>query len=111
MTPLHTCLGPLPQAAQHRVAALRSLLEARADPEAVLLRGERPLHLAVGANLHAEAALLIQHRACINAARSDGCSPLHVAANAGLGACVDLLLRAGADTAARNAAGRTPEEV
>ncbi|CAK0870691.1 unnamed protein product [Prorocentrum cordatum] len=109
--PLHTCLGPLPQAAQHRVVALRSLLESRADVESVLLRGERPLHLAVGANLHAEAALLIQHRACVNAARSDGCSPLHVAVSSGLGACIDLLLRAGADTAARNAAGHTAAEV
>jgi ankyrin repeat protein len=71
----------------------------------------RPIHSAV-ANRNAEAArrnarLLLRHGASVNVAQEGGYTPLHQAAAHGDAELVALLLDAGADPAARTAAGET----
>merc|ERR1712151_415476 len=110
MTPLHLLLSQLPQA-PHRSSALRVLLDQRADIEAALRDGERPLHLTVRSNLRVEAALLLERRSAVNAARDDGCTALHIATQHGISACVELLTRARADLSHQNADGQTPADI
>merc|ERR1712130_268224 len=94
----------------HRTSALRQLAEARADLDVPLRSGQRPLHLAVGADMRIEAALLLEYAADANGICSLG-TPLHVAAQQGTRDCVDLLLRARSDPTITNAAQQTPIEV
>lgn len=110
LSPLHLALVRFPQPTPHRSVALRALLEHRADLE-LPLRGERPLHLAVSASLRVETALLIEHRADVNARTQAGATPLHSAARQGSRECAELLLRAGACRHLRDAAGQSASDV
>merc|ERR1712194_81162 len=94
----------------HRSAAMRTLAEGRADLEAAARSGQKPLHLAVGADMRVEAALLLEYRADVNGIGGFG-TPLHVAAQQGARDCVEMLLRARSDPTCANEAQQTPLDV
>lgn len=86
-------------AAAGRIAALKDLLEARADPSAMDYDGRTALHLAAAHQQVEAAQLLVDARANFNARDSFGLSALSEAIRAGDVEIVTLLTEAGADAA------------
>src|SRR5947209_15268998 len=78
-------------------AALRALLEQRADVNAPQADGATALHWAVYRDDLEAAALLIQAGANVTAANREGATPLSLASINGDAAMIDTLLKAGAD--------------
>ena len=87
-----------------------ALIEAGADVDAADDEGKTPLWLAVSsANATAEevAAILVAAEADVNAANDDGMAVLMRAVERGHVPSIELLIANGADTAARDAQGRS----
>ena len=78
-------------------AALRTLLQQRADVNAPQADGATALHWAVYRDDLEAAALLIQAGANVTAANREGATPLSLASINGDAAMIDTLLKAGAD--------------
>ncbi len=89
-------------------AALRALLQRRADVNAAQVDGATAIHWAVYNDDLETADLLIQAGAKVKVANLDGMTPLAMAALYGNAAMVDKLLKAGADAKERNANSETP---
>ena len=86
--------------------AVTALLEASADPMARSLHGGTPLHWAT---TNEAVTALLQAGANLEARDEYSGTPLHRAAELSKNpAVIKVMLDAGADTAARNAAGKTP---
>lgn len=89
-------------------AAVRALLERRADVNAAQVDGMTALHWAAYHDDLATLELLVRARANINAANRYGVTPLSLACTNGNGAMVDLLLEAKADPNVPLPGGETP---
>jgi ankyrin repeat protein len=100
-----------------RGAAVRSLLEAGADPKAPSRNTPRftPLHSAVSTDAGgvdmAIVRALVEGGADVNARSGQGTTPLHTAAFTGDVAVARYLLQHGADVSVRSAEGKRPVEV
>jgi hypothetical protein len=106
-------------AAGHRVAIVRMLLAAGADPNSALNhRHGRPLHYAADGNPRNPSfspaqqvktiRCLLDAGADLHAMDKNGATALHRAVRTRCAAAVECLLQAGADPAARNHPGATP---
>jgi ankyrin repeat protein len=89
-------------------AAVRALLAAGADPNALGAYGTPALHWLVRVEDRAAAGLLLDAGADPNARSAQGVAALHLAIPNRDGATVDLLLKAGADATLVDHAGETP---
>jgi len=90
--------GAVVEAVKNRdTAALKRLMQARADVNAAEVDGTTALHWAVRLNDVPAAELLLKAGASVKAANRYGVSPLSVACTNGNAAIVKLLLQAGAD--------------
>lgn len=99
-------------AAKGRDAAVRLLLAAGAEPAVRDAYGWTPLMRAVSSGyLDAVEALLATGRAELDAQEESGATALHIAAGRGYARIVERLLAAGAESRARDGAGRTPADV
>lgn len=94
---------PLMMAALKGNIELMNLLIARGA--LVNKPGWSPLHYAATGPSAAAVALLIRHRADVNAASPNGTTPLMMAARYGIPESLKLLIQAGADLQASNAMG------
>ena len=98
----------LADAAQQRNASLvRTLLQQKADVNAVQPDGMAALHWAVRNDDLETANILIKAGARIDAATRYGVTPLYLACANGDAAMIDALLRAGANANAANPGGET----
>jgi uncharacterized protein len=88
-------------------AALRTLLQQKADVNAPQVDGATALHWAVYRDELDTADLLIRARANVKAATRDGVTPLAMASLYGNAAMIDRLLKAGADAKERGPNGET----
>ncbi len=87
--------------------AAKLLLDHRADANAALPDGTRPLH-AAAKGAPDVLGLLLHHRATIDAPKADGMTPLMEAVHNGSIKNAEALLRHGASVTRKNAAGRLP---
>ena len=78
-------------------AAIRTLLQQRADVNATEPDGATALHWAARTNDLETAEMLIRARANVKAANRYGVTPLYLAATNGNAAMIEMLLKAGAD--------------
>ena len=78
-------------------AAIRTLLQQRADVNATEPDGATALHWAARTNDLETAEMLIRARANVKAANRYGVTPLYLAATNGNATMIELLLKAGAD--------------
>jgi len=98
----------LAEAAMHEdAAAVRALIEQKADVNAVLPDGTTALHWAVNADDLDTVNLLIQAGSNVKAKDRYGFTPLYYAATNGSAAVIRKLLDAGADPNAMDAGGET----
>ena len=88
-------------------AAIRTLIDQKADVNAALADGTTALHWAVRADDLDSVNLLLQAGADAKVANRYGVTPLHIATSNGNAAVIGRLLRAGADPDARDASGET----
>jgi ankyrin repeat protein len=88
-------------------AALRALLQQKADVNAAQIDGATALHWAVYRDDLEAIDLLVRAGARVDAANRDGATPIGMAALYGNPAIVDRLLKAGADAKQRGANGET----
>jgi ankyrin len=88
-------------------AAIRTLLEQKAEVNVPLADGSTALHWAVQADDLESVNLLLDAGANVKIANRYGVTPLHVATSNGNSAVVARLLRAGADPEAKDASGET----
>ena len=101
--------APLADAAERTDrAAIRALLNERADVNAPQADGMTALHWAAYQDDEEVASLLLHAGANVNAATRYGVTPLSLACTNGNGAMVDGLLAAGADANAALPGGETP---
>ena len=105
---LHGADAPLAQAAARGdVAAVRALLEQRADVDAKGVDGATPLHRAVHADHLNIAEMLLKAGASATAGDRYGVTPLYLASVNGNARMIQRLLDAGADPHAVDPAGET----
>ena len=98
----------LAEAAMHEDnAAVRALIQQKADVNAVLPDGTTALHWAAQADDLETVGLLIQAGANVKAKDRYGFTPLYFAATNGSAAVIRMLLDAGADPNAADAGGET----
>jgi ankyrin repeat protein len=98
----------LAEAAMHQDnAAVRALIQQKADVNAVLPDGTTALHWAVNADDLDTVSLLIQAGANVKAKDRYGFTPLYFAATNGNAAVIRKLLESGADPNAADASGET----
>jgi hypothetical protein len=114
-TPLHALCAVLSQEdrfhdddTEDRVACLRLLVDAGANPDAACRLGYTALHRAAQARDTAIVSLLLEAGANVNAAANLGGTALHYAAHRGSTDCVEVLLAAGASVNARDNNGNNP---
>src|SRR2546428_6871371 len=88
-------------------AALRTLLQQKADVNAPQIDGATALHWAAYRNDLEAADLLIRAGVKVDAANREGVTPLAMASLYGSAAMIDRLLNAGADAKQRGANGET----
>ncbi len=88
-------------------AALRTLLQQKADVNAPQIDGATALHWAAYRNDLEAADLLIRAGVKVDAANREGVTPLAMASLYGSAAMLDMLLKAGADAKQRGANGET----
>jgi ankyrin repeat protein len=89
--------------------AVRALVRHKADVNAALPGGWRPLHEAAAGGHVASARLLLEHKAAVDAVVDEsGLTPLHVAAHNGHPKVARLLLEHGAAVDRPDAEGRSP---
>jgi len=88
-------------------AALRTLLQQKADVNAAQIDGATALHWAVYRNDLEAADLLIRAGVKVDTANREGVTPLAMASLYGNAAMLDRLLKAGADAKQRGANGET----
>lgn len=88
-------------------AAVRALLDQRADVNAPLPDGTTPLHVAVDRDAVDIVRALIRAGANVTAANRHGATPLWLAAVSGNATTLAMLLEAGADANATSANGET----
>jgi len=91
-------------------AAVRSLLEAQADPNFRATTGETPLIKAAAQGDIAVIRLLLDAGAAVDGRSDAGSTPLMFAAHRGQSAAIGLLLEYGADRRIRNQKGMTAED-
>jgi ankyrin repeat protein len=89
-------------------AALRTLLQQKADVNAAQVDGATALHWAVYRDDADVADLLIRSGAHVNVVNREGITPLAMASLYGNALMVDTLLKAGGDAKARGPNGQTP---
>src|SRR5437879_702316 len=95
---LNAASTDLPDAARKgNKAAVRSLLQKKADVNAVQSDGATALHWAVRLDDLETAELLIRSGANVSVATRAGATPLELAAINGNGAMIERLIKAGAD--------------
>jgi ankyrin repeat protein len=94
--------------ARQNTAAVRALVEQRADVNAAQADGATALAWAAHWDDLEAARLLLQAGADVNAANDYGVTPLSLACVNGSATMVDLLLKAGANANATQATGETP---
>ncbi|WP_339046401.1 ankyrin repeat domain-containing protein [Candidatus Mesenet endosymbiont of Agriotes lineatus] len=97
---------------KHRTQEIENLLKQGADVNAINLRGNSPLHLAV--NQHCSITtiqMLLKRGAKVNALNGDGNGPLHIAASKHELLIMDELVKNGADVSIQNHSGITPLEL
>lgn len=94
-------------------ATVELLLRLGADPRAAARNDMRvqPLHAAVAARQRESVAVLLAHRADVNARQQQGYTPLMGAASAGRDDIAELLLQHGADPALTTEAGKTAADL
>lgn len=102
-TPVHhACLNG-------RLDALRTLIEAKVNPNAQSLKGVSALHVAVASNQPGAVRRLLHCKADVNAANDKGHTALFVAAEKGLdGVIRELVQHANPDVNVRSKKGWTP---
>jgi len=88
-------------------AALRTLLQQKADVNAPQVDGATALHWAVYRNDLDAASQLIRAGAKVNLANREGMTPIAMAALYGQSQMVEALIKAGADAKQKNARGET----
>src|SRR5689334_21063346 len=88
-------------------AALRTLIQQKADVNAPQVDGARALHWAVYRGNIDALNQLIQAGAAVNVANREGVTPLQMAAMYGQAPMIEALLKAGADAKQRTANGET----
>ena len=96
---------------EDRVACLRLLVDARANPDATCRTGHTALHWAAQAAVTAIVSLLLVAGANVNAANWNGWTALHFAVRGHRvesNDCVEVLLAAGASVNARGNSGTRP---
>eukprot|EP00931_Biecheleriopsis_adriatica_P120311 TRINITY_DN95429_c0_g1_i1.p1 TRINITY_DN95429_c0_g1~~TRINITY_DN95429_c0_g1_i1.p1 ORF type:complete len:535 (-),score=101.95 TRINITY_DN95429_c0_g1_i1:20-1390(-) len=98
-TPLHSA------ALKGRVSTLQTLLEFRANANAVAQRGMAPLHLSVCPGV---VTLLCDHRADMQKSDANGHTALHHAVALGRGEVVEALLTCRASVNSLTSSGETP---
>jgi uncharacterized protein len=91
----------------HDKAAVRTLLQNRADVNATGADGATPLHWAAHMDDAETAAVLIANGANVKTVNRHGVSPLWLAAINGNASLIELLLKAGADPNTTAAGGET----
>ena len=89
-------------------AAVRALLQQKADVNAPQVDGATALHWAIYRDDEALADLLIRSGANVKAANRDGATPLAMAALYGKASLISKLLKAGADAKEVASNGQTP---
>ncbi|CAE7330124.1 ANK1 [Symbiodinium sp. CCMP2592] len=95
-------------AQSNRLRVVESLLDRKADPNAMELDGRTPLHYAVVNKYLQILEFLLQHKADPNAMDQDGRTPLQDAAKEGHLEAVELLLRNGSDPNTMDKSGQMP---
>ena len=117
-TPLHALCEVLSQEdrfhdddTEDRVACLRLLVDAGANPDAACRLGYTALHRAAQAEDTAILSLLLGAGANVNAAANLGKTALHFAAYRGSTDCVEVLLAAGASVNVRDYHGNNPLDI
>ena len=83
-------------------AAVRALLERKADVNVAQIDGSTALHWAIQANDVDMAELLLSAGARVSVANRFGATPMFLATTNGNAAMIELLLKAGADRQCRN---------
>ena len=99
---------------EDRVACLRLLVDARANPDATCRTGHTALHWAAQAAVTAIVSLLLVAGANVNAANWNGWTALHFAVRGHRvesNDCVEVLLAAGASVNARGNSGTRPLDI
>ena len=114
-TPLHAlCAGFHDDDTEDRVACLRLLVDAGANPDATCRTGHTALHWAAQAAVTAIVSLLLVAGANVNAANWNGWTALHFAVRGHRvesNDCVEVLLAAGASVNARGNSGTRPLDI
>ena len=88
-------------------AALRRLVQQKADVNAAQIDGATALHWAVYRDDVAAARLLLKAGASVDVQNREGISPLYMAAMYGHGAMIEMFLKAGANARQTGPAGET----
>jgi len=88
-------------------AALRALIQQKADVNAPQVDGATAMHWAVYNDDVESADLLIKAGAKVDTKNREGITPLHLASQYGNAAMIDRLIKAGADAKQRGPAGET----
>src|SRR4051794_2454243 len=88
-------------------AALRRLLQQKADVNAAQVDGSTPLHWAVYHDDVASARLLIRAGARVDTQNREGITPIYMAAVYGSPAMIEALLKSGANAKQQGPAGET----
>jgi ankyrin repeat protein len=94
-------------AMKHDRAALRALIQQKADVNAPQVDGATAVHWAVYNDDSESADLLIKAGAKVDIRNREGITPLHLASQYGNAAMIDRLIKAGADAKQRGPAGET----